>query len=107
MKLRKVKAFSFFEDLPGENSDEDFVEFQVFEHQEDEMPGHAPGDLDLALKSLKEQQRQCVELVYLEGKSYEEVCVITGYRYKEVKSHVQNGKRNLKLKLEEINAKRT
>jgi RNA polymerase sigma-70 factor (ECF subfamily) len=49
-----------------------------------------------ALASLKEKQRICVELMYLEEKSYQEISGITGYTLKEVKSNIQNGKRNLK-----------
>ena len=49
-----------------------------------------------ALASLKEKQRICVEMMYLEGKSYQEISEITGYSFKEVKSYIQNGKRNLR-----------
>jgi RNA polymerase sigma-70 factor (ECF subfamily) len=49
-----------------------------------------------ALASLKEKQRVCIELMYLEGKSYQEISGITGYTLKEVKSYIQNGKRNLR-----------
>jgi DNA-directed RNA polymerase specialized sigma24 family protein len=34
--------------------------------------------------------------MYLQDKSYKEVAQITGYSLKEVKSNIQNGKRNLK-----------
>ena len=36
------------------------------------------------------------ELFYLKECSYQEVSRITGYDMKEVKSYIQNGKRNLK-----------
>ena len=49
-----------------------------------------------ALASLKEKQRICVELMYLDGRSYQEISEITGYSFKEVKSYIQNGKRNLR-----------
>jgi len=39
-------------------------------------------------------------MFYLQGKSYQEVCSMTGFSIKKVKSHIQNGKRNLKIKLE-------
>jgi RNA polymerase sigma factor (sigma-70 family) len=54
-----------------------------------------------ALGNLKEDQRRCVTAFYLEKKSYAEIAAITGYSIKQVKSHIQNGKRNLRLKLEE------
>jgi RNA polymerase sigma-70 factor (ECF subfamily) len=49
-----------------------------------------------ALARLAEGQRRCVELFYLEGLSYAEVAARTGYAPNEVKSHIQNGKRNLR-----------
>jgi RNA polymerase sigma factor (sigma-70 family) len=53
-----------------------------------------------AIEGLGEGQRRCVRLFYLEGRSYSEIVQLTGYSEKEVKSHIQNGKRNLKIKLE-------
>jgi len=38
----------------------------------------------------------CIELFYLKDCSYNEISAITGYSMKEVKSNIQNGKRNLK-----------
>jgi len=52
--------------------------------------------LDKALDKLKKEQGNCIRLMYLENKSYREIADITGYSMKEVKSHIQNGKRNLK-----------
>lgn len=59
--------------------------------------------LDLMNESLKElnhEQRQCVTLFYLEKKSYQEVSDTTGYTMLQVKSYIQNGKRNLKILIE-------
>jgi len=53
-------------------------------------------NLNEALDKLKTEQGHCIKLMYLENKSYKEISVITGYSVKEVKSHIQNGKRNLK-----------
>jgi len=53
--------------------------------------------MESAIKELKEDQKICVELFYLQEKSYEEVAKMTGYSMKEVKSYIQNGKRNLKI----------
>ena len=57
--------------------------------------------LKQGIKRLKEEQRTCIELLYLQNKSYQEVSEITGYSMKKVKSYIQNGKRNLKIFLEE------
>jgi len=55
--------------------------------------------LPAALGRLAEGQRRCLELFYLEGHSYAEVARRSGYALNEVKSHIQNGKRNLKILL--------
>ncbi len=49
-----------------------------------------------ALKRLNEEQRTCLELLYLHDKSYQEVSDLTGYTLHQVKSFIQNGKRNMK-----------
>ena len=53
--------------------------------------------LEDALKELNEEQRKCVHLFYLQKKTYAEVAEITGYSMLQVKSHLQNGKRKLKI----------
>jgi len=50
-----------------------------------------------AIKNLNTEQQQCVSLFYLEKKSYAEISETTGFTIMQVKSHIQNGKRNLKL----------
>lgn len=54
-------------------------------------------NLQICMNDLKERQRKCVELFYLKQKSYQEICDETGYTMNEVKSNIQNGKRNLKI----------
>jgi len=49
-----------------------------------------------AVDKLNVEQGTCIRLMYIEGKSYREISTITGYSLNEVKSHIQNGKRNLK-----------
>lgn len=100
MKLRRMKGIVMDAGMIGAKIDGDFMENEDFQHQEDVMKKYGPEDLGAVLKTLKEPQRRCIELVYLEEKSYQEVCEITGYTVNEVKSHVQNGKRNLKLRME-------
>jgi RNA polymerase sigma-70 factor (ECF subfamily) len=52
--------------------------------------------LEKAVNELSQEQKQCIELFYLKQKSYKEVSQETGYSVNEVKSYIQNGKRNLK-----------
>lgn len=53
-----------------------------------------------AIEKLNPQQQQCVNLFYLQKKSYAEIVEISGMTMLQVKSHLQNGKRNLKLMME-------
>jgi len=57
--------------------------------------------MKLSLPKLKEGQRVCLELFYLQNKSYQDIANETKYTLNEIKSYIQNGKRNLKLLLEE------
>lgn len=57
-------------------------------------------NMQTALDMLNSEQKNCVQLFYLEKKSYQEITDITGYTLLQVKSYIQNGKRNLKLLLE-------
>lgn len=53
--------------------------------------------METCLKTLPPEQRTCLTLFYLEQKSYTDVAHETGYDLKQVKSYLQNGRRNLKL----------
>lgn len=56
--------------------------------------------LEEALHELSEEQRQCVILFYLKKNSYTQISEKTGYSPMQVKSYIQNGKRNLKIIVE-------
>jgi RNA polymerase sigma factor (sigma-70 family) len=53
-----------------------------------------------SLNELNKEQKQCVTLFYLEKRSYQEIADRTGFSLMQVKSYIQNGKRNLKILLE-------
>lgn len=53
--------------------------------------------LEEAIEQLNPEQRNCIKLFYIERKCYTEVSENTGFTQKQVKSYIQNGKRNLKL----------
>ena len=53
-----------------------------------------------AIKQLNPEQRECINLFYLQKKSYAEIAEITSFTLLQVKSHIQNGKRNLRLMIE-------
>jgi RNA polymerase sigma-70 factor (ECF subfamily) len=67
------------------------------EQQDKEM---VLAQLENGLGSLNEAQQKCIKLFYVNDKSYKEISEETGFSMNDVKSHIQNGKRNLKITLE-------
>ena len=57
-------------------------------------------EMQSALKQLNHEQQLCLTLFYLQKRSYTEIATDTGYSMMQVKSNIQNGKRNLRLLLE-------
>jgi RNA polymerase sigma-70 factor (ECF subfamily) len=60
--------------------------------------------LEYCLGTLTNEQREAVKLYYLEGKCYNEIVEITGQEWNQVRSFIQNGRRNLKLCMEKKEA---
>lgn len=56
--------------------------------------------MEQAMEELNPEQRQVLDLFYLRKQSYQQIIEATGYTYMQVKSYIQNGKRNLKLQLQ-------
>jgi RNA polymerase sigma-70 factor (ECF subfamily) len=52
--------------------------------------------LEAAIGKLPEGQEQCIRLFYLERNSYQQVAQRTGIPVEHVRSHLQNGRRNLR-----------
>ncbi len=71
---------------------------EVEEYPATEMPiGEA--EIILALSQLDEAQRVCLNLFFFKKMSYQQVSGQTGFPLNEVKSYLQNGKRQLKKQL--------
>jgi RNA polymerase sigma-70 factor, ECF subfamily len=60
--------------------------------------------LEDCVEKLKEEQQLCIRQFYYDNRCYREISANLGLGEKKVKSCIQNGKRNLKLCLEEKNA---
>ena len=56
--------------------------------------------LEYCLGTLTEEQQQAIKLFYLDGKCYNEIVEITGQDWNQVRSSIQNGRRNLKICME-------
>jgi len=90
------------------NDSEFFMETDTDLHPLDEDGDLKKVDsaLEDCIERLKEEQRKCIRQFYFENRCYNEIAVNLGINEKKVKSHLQNGKRNLKICLEEKNVRK-
>ena len=86
---------------------------QALPHEPYTLPQHDTPQSELDWQALEHglvhlpaEQRNCIELFYLQQKSYLEIVEITGCDLKKVKSYIQNGRRNLKIYIEKNHAQR-
>lgn len=81
-----------------EISMDEFVEFPFALHQEENYTDKEVrlSLLERCIEKLPQQQKVTVDLFFINEHCYKEVAEITGYSMNEVKSYIQNGKRNLK-----------
>jgi RNA polymerase sigma-70 factor (ECF subfamily) len=68
--------------------------------EEDEMESNL-GKLEKCIEKLGHEQKTCVKMFFLQEKCYKDITVLTGYDLLKVKSFIQNGKRNLKICMEQ------
>ena len=73
---------------------------------EDEDSKSLDRALEDCIERLKDVQKMCIRQFYFENRCYNEISVNLGLDEKKVKSHLQNGKRNLKICLEEKNVRK-
>lgn len=92
MKLRDNK--NIYMEWNEKIAPEDHINFDKTDLIEKDRLLHK---LQEALNQLNPDQKRCVDLFYLQKKSYSEVASQTGLTMLQVKSHLQNGKRNLKM----------
>lgn len=56
--------------------------------------------MEKCLDTLPQDQKEAVQLFYLQGKCYNEIAESTGMDWNKVRSQIQNGRRNLKICME-------
>ncbi|MCB0499483.1 MAG: sigma-70 family RNA polymerase sigma factor [Cyclobacteriaceae bacterium] len=87
--------------MANEGFREGLMENQAFlHHDEEEGREQDLTRLEKCIEELKNGQKACVKLFYLKEMCYKEIVKATGIEMKQVKSHIQNGKRNLKTCME-------
>jgi RNA polymerase sigma factor (sigma-70 family) len=57
--------------------------------------------LEQCIELLPDEQLQSIKLFFLEKKCYNEIAELTGFEWNKVRSYIQNGKRNLKICMDE------
>jgi RNA polymerase sigma-70 factor, ECF subfamily len=102
MIIKKENTVSFNDQLQLKNFQQEFMEFEETFSLNHGTEINLEDKLHEVIKELNEEQRICVDLFYLQDKSYKEIADATHYSYNQVKSFIQNGKRNLKIMLESI-----
>ena len=91
--LRKKNPSLVDEDILEENGNMELEEDLHLKLKEEDLLAH----LDNCMHRLRAEQYKCIHHFYIEEKSYRETALATGFSDKEVKSYIQNGRRNLKL----------
>ena len=100
MQLRgKGLQTVFMETLPEELG-ENFNTQELLDAKEN-LHEQQIENLGDAVAHLNQEQQLCIDLFYLQKLSYKEIEEKTGYSFQQVKSHIQNGKRNLRIYLEQ------
>jgi RNA polymerase sigma factor, sigma-70 family len=99
MYLRSQKSITTYtdHDLSNTSMESDEVLHHIIKKEQ------SLEQLEAALQQLSQEQRTCITLFYLQNKSYTTIAQLTGFSMLQVKSFIQNGKRNLKIKMMEAN----
>ena len=92
MQLRRDKKFTKAQIDPDIMQNEEIVHLNGELEKEENFK-----QLDFCLGQLNKEQRQVLELFYLQNKCYKEIVEQTGIEWNSVRSFIQNGKRNLKI----------
>jgi RNA polymerase sigma-70 factor (ECF subfamily) len=95
MRLRREKK------MPVNSFPDDFVQSDVNWHPDNVTDRERKlNSLEECLDKLKKEQKQTVALFYMEQKTYNEIAEITGIEWNQIRSNIQNGRRNLKICME-------
>lgn len=97
MQLRKEKGRSTVEIAEKFMQSEEMLHLDSVMEKESQL-----NSMEKCLEQLSEAQKSCVTLFYLQGKCYNEITELTGIEWNKVRSFIQNGRRNLKLCMENI-----
>lgn len=92
MKLRASRKFTKISSEPELMQNEELLHLDNGNNREEQFK-----HLELCLQQLQNEQKIAIELFYLQKKCYNEIVEQTGMEWNKVRSHIQNGRRNLKI----------
>ncbi len=95
MQLRKEKKMVVVEFNPALVQSEDFSHLDTVLEKEQDFK-----KLEACLEQLPAEQKQSIQLFYMENKCYNEIAEQTGMDWNKIRSLIQNGRRNLKICME-------
>lgn len=93
MKLRKKKIEYSEPSIEVSLEEEDAIESKIALEKRIYQ-------LTAAINELKPEQKECIEMFYIQKMSYDQISTVKKVDLKAVKSSIQNGKRNLKIIME-------
>lgn len=91
--MNDSKQLNMMEIIPEIVESEDII--ALFEEEETNEEHRKV--LHECMNQLPDVQRDAIHMFFLEDMSYADIVEKTGYQLKSVKSHIQNGKRNLRI----------
>ncbi|MDE5418700.1 sigma-70 family RNA polymerase sigma factor [Labilibaculum sp. DW002] len=100
MEIRREKANkNRFEKF---SADQNMESTELLHPIDEDLNSSLQENLKHCLDRLKKEQQECVQLFYYQEKSYGDIADELNIAEKKVKSYIQNGKRNLKICLEQL-----
>jgi RNA polymerase sigma-70 factor (ECF subfamily) len=99
--VTKNECFIYLRTVKSFNETADFATLSIEDEEEDAVLKDVKYELlEKQLNDLKEDQRDCLVRFYLKNESYQQISDALNISINQVKSALQNGKRNLKINLE-------
>jgi RNA polymerase sigma-70 factor (ECF subfamily) len=99
--VTKNECFMYLRSIKSYNETADFTTLSNEDEEDDPVLKDIKYNLlEQHLNDLKEEQRECLVRFYMKNESYVEISDALNISIKQVKSALQNGKRNLKINLE-------
>lgn len=95
MQLRSPKNLKTVEISPAFMQNEENVHLNGVLEKEENFE-----KMERCLETLNKDQQTIIRMFYLEEKCYKEIVETTGHEWNQVRSFIQNGRRNLKLCME-------